>query len=97
MVIEGIVEERRWGDIAVDDIKVLDGLSMQDCKGESFGLCFHFLHSHELLGVTSFLFFFFCWGSLNSRPLSVHSLVNTALDIYTCTVNAAGDTQVAVG
>uniref|UniRef100_A0A3B3DWY9 Neuropilin n=1 Tax=Oryzias melastigma TaxID=30732 RepID=A0A3B3DWY9_ORYME len=32
VVIEGIVEERRWGDIAVDDIKVLDGLSMQDCK-----------------------------------------------------------------
>uniref|UniRef100_A0A8C7WS60 Neuropilin n=1 Tax=Oryzias sinensis TaxID=183150 RepID=A0A8C7WS60_9TELE len=30
VVIEGIVEEKRWGDIAVDDIKVLDGLSMQD-------------------------------------------------------------------
>uniref|UniRef100_H2LIV8 Neuropilin n=1 Tax=Oryzias latipes TaxID=8090 RepID=H2LIV8_ORYLA len=41
VVIEGIVEEKRWGDIAVDDIKVLDGLSMQDCKGEFFGLCFH--------------------------------------------------------
>lgn len=34
MVIEGLVERKSWGDIAVDDIKVLNGLSMVDCKGE---------------------------------------------------------------
>lgn len=57
VVIEGIVEEKRWGDIAVDDIKVLDGLSMQDCKGEFFGLCFHWksiLYSHQILRLLSF-------------------------------------------
>lgn len=34
VVIEGLVERKSWGDIAVDDIKVLNGLSMVDCKGE---------------------------------------------------------------
>ncbi|XP_023118396.2 neuropilin-1a isoform X3 [Amphiprion ocellaris] len=32
VVIEGMVERKSWGDIAVDDIKVLNGLSMSDCK-----------------------------------------------------------------
>ncbi|XP_067342547.1 neuropilin-1a isoform X3 [Channa argus] len=32
VVIEGQVERKSWGDIAVDDIKVLNGLSMTDCK-----------------------------------------------------------------
>ncbi|KAA8580994.1 hypothetical protein FQN60_013952 [Etheostoma spectabile] len=32
VVIEGLVERNSWGDIAVDDIKVLNGLSMMDCK-----------------------------------------------------------------
>lgn len=36
VVIEGLVERKSWGDIAVDDIKVLNGLSMTDCKGETF-------------------------------------------------------------
>lgn len=36
VVIEGLVERKSWGDIAVDDIKVLDGLSITDCKGEAF-------------------------------------------------------------
>lgn len=36
VVIEGLVERKSWGDIAVDDIKVLNGLSMTDCKGEAF-------------------------------------------------------------
>uniref|UniRef100_A0AAQ5YKQ2 Neuropilin n=1 Tax=Amphiprion ocellaris TaxID=80972 RepID=A0AAQ5YKQ2_AMPOC len=31
-----MVERKSWGDIAVDDIKVLNGLSMSDCKGEAF-------------------------------------------------------------
>lgn len=34
VVIEGLVERKSWGDIAVDDIKVLNGLSIVDCKGE---------------------------------------------------------------
>uniref|UniRef100_A0A665VDJ8 Neuropilin n=1 Tax=Echeneis naucrates TaxID=173247 RepID=A0A665VDJ8_ECHNA len=38
VVIEGLVERKSWGDIAVDDIKVLNGLSMTDCKGEAFGV-----------------------------------------------------------
>lgn len=33
--MEGLVERKSWGDIAVDDIKVLNGLSMADCKGEA--------------------------------------------------------------
>lgn len=33
-MIEGLVERKSWGDIAVDDIKVLNGLSMTECKGE---------------------------------------------------------------
>ncbi|KAM3860860.1 neuropilin-1a [Diretmus argenteus] len=32
VVIEGLLETKSWGDIAVDDIKILDGLSMADCK-----------------------------------------------------------------
>nr|XP_057915330.1 neuropilin-1a isoform X2 [Doryrhamphus excisus] len=32
VVIEGLVERKSWGDIAVDDIKVLNGLSAADCK-----------------------------------------------------------------
>ncbi|KAJ8388157.1 hypothetical protein AAFF_G00146480 [Aldrovandia affinis] len=32
VVIEGVVERKSWGDIAVDDIKILDGLNMADCK-----------------------------------------------------------------
>ncbi|KAJ4925504.1 hypothetical protein JOQ06_018234 [Pogonophryne albipinna] len=32
VVLESLVERKSWGDIAVDDIKVLDGLSMADCK-----------------------------------------------------------------
>uniref|UniRef100_A0A7N8XAJ9 Neuropilin n=1 Tax=Mastacembelus armatus TaxID=205130 RepID=A0A7N8XAJ9_9TELE len=36
VVIEGLVERKSWGDIAVDDIRVLNGLSMADCKGEAF-------------------------------------------------------------
>lgn len=38
VVIEGLVDGKSWGDIAVDDIKVLDGLSMSDCKGEALSL-----------------------------------------------------------
>lgn len=33
-----------WGDIAVDDIKVLNGVSMTDCKGEAF----FFVHGHRV-------------------------------------------------
>lgn len=32
VVIEGLVERKSWGDIAVDDIRILDDLSMADCK-----------------------------------------------------------------
>ncbi|XP_023661755.1 neuropilin-1a isoform X1 [Paramormyrops kingsleyae] len=32
VIIEGVVEKKSWGDIAVDDVKVLEGLSMDDCK-----------------------------------------------------------------
>ncbi|XP_020350469.1 neuropilin-1a isoform X2 [Oncorhynchus kisutch] len=32
VVIEGFVERKSWGDIAVDDIKILDNLNMADCK-----------------------------------------------------------------
>ncbi|XP_061876577.1 LOW QUALITY PROTEIN: neuropilin-1a-like [Entelurus aequoreus] len=32
VVIEGLVERKSWGDIAVDDVKVLNGLSATDCK-----------------------------------------------------------------
>uniref|UniRef100_A0A8C1VQW6 Neuropilin n=1 Tax=Cyprinus carpio TaxID=7962 RepID=A0A8C1VQW6_CYPCA len=35
VVIESVVERKSWGDIAVDDIKILDNLNMADCKGES--------------------------------------------------------------
>lgn len=35
VVIESLVDAKSWGDIALDDIKVLDGLSMADCKGEA--------------------------------------------------------------
>uniref|UniRef100_A0A8C8I8G5 Neuropilin n=1 Tax=Oncorhynchus tshawytscha TaxID=74940 RepID=A0A8C8I8G5_ONCTS len=31
---ERLVERKSWGDIAVDDIKILDNLNMADCKGE---------------------------------------------------------------
>ena len=36
MVIEGFVERKSWGDIAVDDIKILDNLNMADCKGDCY-------------------------------------------------------------
>ena len=35
VVIEGLVERKSWGDIAVDDIKILDGISMAECHGTS--------------------------------------------------------------
>lgn len=31
VVIEGLVQRKSWGDIAVDDIKVLDGLGASEC------------------------------------------------------------------
>lgn len=34
VVIESVVERKSWGDIAVDDIKILDSLNVDDCKGE---------------------------------------------------------------
>lgn len=34
VVIEGVVEGQSLGDIAVDDIKILE-INMADCKGES--------------------------------------------------------------
>lgn len=37
MVIESLVDGKSWGDIAVDDIKVLDGVGLTDCKGEAPG------------------------------------------------------------
>lgn len=46
VVIESLVERKSWGDIAVDDIKVLDGITLLDCKGEA--LC--------IVSVTSFSF-----------------------------------------
>lgn len=39
VVIESLVDEKSWGDIAVDDIKVLNGIIMMDCKGKA--LSFH--------------------------------------------------------
>lgn len=36
VVIESLMDAKSWGDIAVDDIKVLNGLSMAECKGEAF-------------------------------------------------------------
>jgi len=35
VVIEGLVERKSWGDIAVDDIRILDGVSMAECNGTS--------------------------------------------------------------
>ncbi|KAK0156188.1 Neuropilin-1a [Merluccius polli] len=32
VVIEGRVEMKSWGDIAVDDIRIMDGLSMSECN-----------------------------------------------------------------
>lgn len=63
VVIEGLVDGKSWGDIAVDDIKVLNGLNMVDCKGEAFSdqkfsswstqiwmqLVFVFLALHKIL------------------------------------------------
>lgn len=34
VVIEAAVERKSFGNIAVDDIKILDNLNMADCKGE---------------------------------------------------------------
>lgn len=36
VVIESLVDAKSWGDIAVDDIKVLNGLSTTECKGGVF-------------------------------------------------------------
>lgn len=38
VVIESLMDAKSWGDIAVDDIKVLSGLSMAECKGEAFSV-----------------------------------------------------------
>lgn len=35
MIIESSVDGKSWGDIAVDDIKVLEGVGLTDCKGEA--------------------------------------------------------------
>lgn len=52
VVIEGLVESKRWGDIAVDDIKVLNGLSMTDCKGEAFSGHSYSASIHSFMTVT---------------------------------------------
>lgn len=36
VVIESLMDAKSWGDIAVDDVKVLNGLSVAECKGEAF-------------------------------------------------------------
>lgn len=41
VVIEGLVDRKSWGDIAVDDIKVLNGLRTIDCKGEGLSVHLH--------------------------------------------------------
>lgn len=38
VVIESLMDAKSWGDIAVDDIKVLNGFSMAECKGEAFSV-----------------------------------------------------------
>lgn len=35
VVIESLVDGKSWGDISVDDIRVLDGVGLTDCKGEA--------------------------------------------------------------
>ncbi|XP_015194421.1 neuropilin-1a isoform X1 [Lepisosteus oculatus] len=36
VVIEGVVENKSWGDIAVDDLKILQDIDMADCKDPNF-------------------------------------------------------------
>uniref|UniRef100_A0A8C6SGW1 Neuropilin n=1 Tax=Neogobius melanostomus TaxID=47308 RepID=A0A8C6SGW1_9GOBI len=36
VVIEGLVERKSWGDIAVDDIRVMNGVSSAECKDPDF-------------------------------------------------------------
>uniref|UniRef100_A0A8C9ZQP7 Neuropilin n=1 Tax=Sander lucioperca TaxID=283035 RepID=A0A8C9ZQP7_SANLU len=58
VVIEGLVERNSWGDIAVDDIKVLNGLSMMDCKGEAFSVhCYsaYFVETNQISGAGNML------------------------------------------
>lgn len=38
VVIESLMDAKSWGDIAVDDIKVLNGFSMAECKSEAFSV-----------------------------------------------------------
>lgn len=33
VVVEGVADRRSSGDIAVDNIQIIDGLSAEDCKG----------------------------------------------------------------
>ncbi|MBN3311685.1 NRP1A protein, partial [Atractosteus spatula] len=46
VVIEGVVENKSWGDIAVDDLKILQDIDMADCKGNPIST------SIEVPGVT---------------------------------------------
>uniref|UniRef100_A0A665VE01 Neuropilin n=1 Tax=Echeneis naucrates TaxID=173247 RepID=A0A665VE01_ECHNA len=55
VVIEGLVERKSWGDIAVDDIKVLNGLSMTDCKVEDITEYPVFVETNQISGAGNML------------------------------------------
>uniref|UniRef100_A0A3B5ATH7 Neuropilin n=1 Tax=Stegastes partitus TaxID=144197 RepID=A0A3B5ATH7_9TELE len=55
VVIEGMVERKSWGDIAVDDIKVLNGLSMPDCKVEEITEYPDFVETNQISGAGNML------------------------------------------
>ncbi|KAG8009334.1 Neuropilin-1a, partial [Nibea albiflora] len=55
VVIEGLVDAKSWGDIAVDDIKVLSGLSMVDCKVEDITEYPDFVETNQISGAGNML------------------------------------------
>uniref|UniRef100_A0A8C5N718 Neuropilin n=1 Tax=Gouania willdenowi TaxID=441366 RepID=A0A8C5N718_GOUWI len=55
VVIEGLVERKSWGDIAVDDIKVLNGLSSSECKGEIDSNYPDFVETNQISGAGNML------------------------------------------
>uniref|UniRef100_A0A3Q2D2C7 Neuropilin n=1 Tax=Cyprinodon variegatus TaxID=28743 RepID=A0A3Q2D2C7_CYPVA len=81
VVIEGLVQRKSWGDIAVDDIKVLEGVGQTDCDGDKkilklciFTLYLNLVETNQISGAGNML------KTLN--PILITIIAMSALGVF---------------
>ncbi|MEQ2179322.1 Neuropilin-1a [Goodea atripinnis] len=74
VVIEGLVQRKSWGDIAVDDIKVLDGLGTSDCEVEEITDYPDLVETNQISGAGNML------KTLN--PILITIIAMSALGVF---------------